>query len=54
MVPSLREPIAGCSFAPRCQFADARCRTNAPELTAVAGQPAHRAACLRIDAVIAS
>ena len=54
MVPSLREPIRGCAFAPRCRFADARCRSEAPELTPVPGQPAHRAACLRLDAVLAS
>ena len=54
MVPSLREPIRGCAFAPRCRFADARCRTESPDLTPVAGQPRHRAACLRLDAVLAS
>jgi peptide/nickel transport system ATP-binding protein len=54
MVPSLREPIRGCAFAPRCRFADARCRTESPDLTPVAGQPRHRAACLRVDAVLAS
>jgi len=54
MVPSLREPIRGCAFAPRCQFAQDRCRTEAPELAPVTGQPAHRAACLRLEAVLAS
>jgi peptide/nickel transport system ATP-binding protein len=54
MVPSLREPIRGCAFAPRCRFADARCRTESPDLTPIAGQPRHRAACLRLDAVLAS
>ncbi len=33
----------GCSFAPRCAFVTDRCRTDRPELVAVA--PAHRAAC---------
>jgi peptide/nickel transport system ATP-binding protein len=54
MVPSLREPIRGCAFAPRCRFADACCRTESPDLTPIAGQPRHRAACLRLDAVLAS
>ena len=54
MVPSLRDPIGGCAFAPRCRFADARCRTESPDLTPIAGQPRHRAACLRLDAVLAS
>jgi peptide/nickel transport system ATP-binding protein len=30
-VPSLREAFSGCRFAPRCELADARCRTVAPE-----------------------
>ncbi len=33
IVPSLREPIAGCAFAPRCGFVTARCHTQAPPLT---------------------
>ena len=32
MVPSLREPIAGCAFAPRCAYAVERCRREAPPL----------------------
>jgi peptide/nickel transport system ATP-binding protein len=32
MVPSLREAIDGCPFAPRCSFATERCRTQAPPL----------------------
>ena len=32
IVPSLREPIAGCAFAPRCAFARERCRAEAPPL----------------------
>ena len=34
IVPSLREPIEGCAFAPRCAYAVARCRVEAPELRA--------------------
>jgi peptide/nickel transport system ATP-binding protein len=30
MVPSLREPIAGCGFATRCAHANERCRTEPP------------------------
>jgi peptide/nickel transport system ATP-binding protein len=43
VVPSLREPIAGCPFAPRCAFATERCRREAPPLEAKA--PQHWAAC---------
>jgi len=54
MVPSLREPIPGCAFAPRCPFAVAACRTEQPRLAPVAGTPAHQAACLRVAEVLAS
>ena len=30
--PALREPIAGCAFAPRCPYAAERCRVEAPPL----------------------
>jgi peptide/nickel transport system ATP-binding protein len=42
-VPSLAEPIVGCAFAPRCAYATARCRTEAPPLEEKAA--AHHAAC---------
>jgi peptide/nickel transport system ATP-binding protein len=32
LVPSLREEIRGCAFAPRCPFATERCRREAPVL----------------------
>ncbi|WJR79220.1 ABC transporter ATP-binding protein [Bradyrhizobium sp. NP1] len=32
MVPSLREPILGCSFAPRCGLVTARCRKEVPPM----------------------
>jgi peptide/nickel transport system ATP-binding protein len=32
IVPDLRQPIAGCAFAPRCPLADARCAGARPEL----------------------
>jgi len=55
IVPSLREPIAGCAFAPRCAFAQARCRTEAPLLDPVPGAaPGHIAACHRSAEVLAS
>ncbi len=34
VVPSLREEIQGCAFAPRCPFATGRCRIEAPQLEA--------------------
>jgi len=54
MVPSLREPIRGCAFAPRCRFAVDACRQEQPRLTPVAGTPLHQAACLRVAEVLAS
>jgi oligopeptide/dipeptide ABC transporter ATP-binding protein len=42
-VPSPHAMPAGCRFAPRCPFADARCRAEAPPLGAVAAD--HRARC---------
>ena len=43
VVPSLREEIRGCAFAPRCAFAVERCRRAAPPLEEKA--PGHHAAC---------
>jgi peptide/nickel transport system ATP-binding protein len=43
LVPSLREPIAGCAFAPRCPFAAEPCRREAPPLRPVGD--GHLAAC---------
>ena len=71
IVPSLRETVpgqpafAGCAFAPRCGFATARCREQAPPLLeynqAGTAQPVamhvagmHLAACWEIERVIAS
>ena len=45
MVPSLREPIAGCAFAPRCPLADDHCRTVAPVLTPLGEHSDHISAC---------
>ena len=33
--PSLFEPITGCSFHPRCQYAESRCKTEVPLLRAI-------------------
>jgi peptide/nickel transport system ATP-binding protein len=46
-VPSLREPIVGCAFAPRCAWAVARCREEAPPLEPKS--PGHAAACFESD-----
>jgi peptide/nickel transport system ATP-binding protein len=50
-VPSLLEPIVGCAFAPRCAYATARCRSEAPPLEEKA--PGHCAACWESDQVVA-
>ena len=44
-VPNLREPIAGCAFAPRCSLAIDRCRIEAPPVEEY-GQ-GHGVACWR-------
>jgi peptide/nickel transport system ATP-binding protein len=49
MVPSLREEIVGCAFAPRCPFVTARCRREAPALETKA--PGHIAACFESDRI---
>ena len=47
VVPSLREPIAGCAFATRCAYAVERCRAEAPTLEVkVEG---HTVACWEAD-----
>jgi peptide/nickel transport system ATP-binding protein len=45
--PDLRAPPPGCRFAPRCPFAQARCRAEVPPLTSDAG--GHASACWRSD-----
>ena len=47
LVPSLREPIAGCAFASRCPHAVERCRAEMPPLEAKA--PGHTVACWLAD-----
>ncbi|MER8543186.1 ABC transporter ATP-binding protein [Mesorhizobium sp. M1334] len=50
IVPSLREPIVGCSFAPRCPFAMDICREKTPILRDVGSS--HTAACWRAEEVM--
>jgi peptide/nickel transport system ATP-binding protein len=42
--PDPTRPIAGCSFSPRCRYADDRCRREKP-LLGEAESPDHRYAC---------
>ena len=52
-VPSLAGRFAGCRFASRCPFADARCRSEAPALVDVS--PGHRSRCWKapLEALVA-
>ncbi|HEY3685248.1 MAG TPA: ABC transporter ATP-binding protein [Streptosporangiaceae bacterium] len=45
--PDLTDPVSGCSFAPRCPFAEDACRTDEPELAAYG--PQRMSACRRVD-----
>jgi len=47
MVPSLREPLAGCAFAARCNYAVEACRTGVPTFDPKA--PGHAVACWEAD-----
>ena len=51
MVPSLKEAIAGCVFAPRCAYATARCQQEYPPLAEKS--PGHSVACWETDRVSA-
>ena len=42
-IPSPLDPPPGCHFHPRCPFAMARCRTEAPALKEIA--PGRKSAC---------
>jgi peptide/nickel transport system ATP-binding protein len=50
IVPSLREPIVGCAFAPRCAHAVERCRVEAPELRTIGS--GHIVACHEAERVL--
>jgi len=43
MVPALNDLPTGCAFAPRCAFADDRCRTQYPPYEQL--RPGHWTAC---------
>src|SRR5207253_5437318 len=45
MPPDLSKPLPGCPFAPRCEFAQQKCRDNVPALVAISPNQSH--ACLR-------
>jgi peptide/nickel transport system ATP-binding protein len=47
MVPSLREPLAGCAFAARCGYAVDACRAHVPAFEPKA--PGHAVACWEAD-----
>jgi peptide/nickel transport system ATP-binding protein len=49
MVPALSDLPAGCAFAPRCAFAQARCRAAFPDYEEK--RPGHWAACWRSDEI---
>jgi oligopeptide transport system ATP-binding protein len=48
--PDLSQPVSGCAFAPRCEFATDRCRSESPGLRPVAAGQPHAHACLRAQA----
>ena len=52
MVPSPNNQPAGCRFAPRCPFADLRCRRDPPPLRDIA--PGHQVACWKAPVEVAS
>ncbi|MDI1267450.1 MAG: ABC transporter ATP-binding protein [bacterium] len=51
-VPSPNNQPAGCRFAPRCPFADTRCRQQPPPLRDIA--PRHQVACWKAPVEVAS
>ena len=51
MVPSLRNLVEGCAFAPRCEFATDQCRAAYPPL--VQHRPGHAIACWHADRLLA-
>ncbi|MDW9924784.1 ATP-binding cassette domain-containing protein [Sinorhizobium meliloti] len=50
IVPNLREPIIGCSFAPRCPFAINICREKTPVMSDI--EFGHAAACWRSKEIV--
>jgi peptide/nickel transport system ATP-binding protein len=43
--PDLINPPRGCRFAPRCPYAEDRCREEEPQLESTTGHPEHLFAC---------
>jgi peptide/nickel transport system ATP-binding protein len=56
IVPSLKEPIAGCAFAPRCSYSTDRCHREAPALSDIGSDDGgrHLAACFVAAELVAS
>lgn len=52
VVPSLRESIVGCSFAPRCPFATAICREKSPMMRTLAA--GHAVSCWHAEEIVAA
>ena len=52
IVPSLREPIVGCAFAPRCAYAVERCRARRRRCATVGD--GHVVACHEAERVLAT
>jgi peptide/nickel transport system ATP-binding protein/oligopeptide transport system ATP-binding protein len=52
LVPSANEQPQGCRFAPRCPFADRRCRQEPPALRGIG--PGHRVACWKAPVEVTS
>jgi peptide/nickel transport system ATP-binding protein len=55
LVPSLKDPIIGCAFAPRCSYAIDRCHQEVPALHDIgkAGTGPHLSACFRAAELVA-
>lgn len=49
VVPSLHDVPKGCRFAPRCPFADEKCRAQSPELKSVAQN--HKVRCWHFEKI---
>jgi len=47
--PTPLNPPSGCTFHPRCPYADVICAQSVPQLEAQTGQ--REVACLRLDAI---
>jgi oligopeptide transport system ATP-binding protein len=45
--PDMLRPLAGCPFAPRCEYAVDACSKE--EIAATEVAPGHRSACLRVQ-----